>query len=229
MTLYDAFVGFMAGEGIGRDALSGRAWHGIDHDRILIAATTNAARDRFAIATGDDGLTGTRHDEIVLGGPGRDTLTGRGGRDHIAGGTDADVLRGEAGGDFLFGGAGDDVLDGGRGADRLDGGAGADRFVFAATADSTPRAGAADRITDFSAPQGDLIDLSAIDADTGRRGDQPFRLIGDRPFSGAAGELRAVQRGDDTRLTGDTDGDGRADLLILLSGAPVLSAADVLL
>jgi serralysin len=46
-------------------------------------------------------------------------------------------------------------------------------------------------ITDFAAD--DKIDLSTVDADSGRAGLQPFTWIGSRAFYGEAGQLRIQQ------------------------------------
>ena len=58
---------------------------------------------------------------------------------------------------FLTGNDGDNSLDGGRGHDVLTGGAGADTFVFGLSS-------GADTIADFSATDGDTIDLQAYHA-----------------------------------------------------------------
>ncbi len=84
------------------------------------------------------------------------------------------------------------MLRGGAGKDTLTGGIGGDRFVFAATGDSVTGANA-DRITDFSRAQGDRIDLSAIDANTGAAGNQAFTFIGSGAFTHHAGQLRACR------------------------------------
>ena len=69
------------------------------------------------------------------------------------------LLAGFDGNDQLIGGAAADVLIGGAGADTLTGGAGADRFVL----DRPGRnAAAADRITDFSAAQGDRLVIDRV-------------------------------------------------------------------
>ena len=53
--------------------------------------------------------------------------------------------------------------------------------------------------------------------------------IGGNAFSGAAGELRWSLRGGLTVVEADLDGDGIADLSILLEQAPILSEADFIL
>jgi Ca2+-binding RTX toxin-like protein len=70
----------------------------------------------------------------------------------------ADTLTGDAGANAIVGGGGADAINGGGGADTLTGGAGADTFVF------TPGQAGASVITDFSAAQGDKIDLTAFSA-----------------------------------------------------------------
>jgi hypothetical protein len=84
-------------------------------------------------------------------------------------------------------------------------------------------------IVDFSARQNDLIDLSAIDADSRRSGDQRFDFIGAGAFTKDAGQLRAFTSNDLTIVEGDVDGNGRADFQIALDGIVRLSDGDFLL
>lgn len=136
-----------------------------------------------------------------------------------------DTLTGTTAANTLNGGAGADVLYGAAGLDTLTGGAGADRFVYTASSETTVGANA-DRILDFS--QGDdVIDLSAIDANTTLSGNQDFSFIGASAFSNVAGQLRAVQVGADIHIFGDTNGDGTADFQIILASSSVsLGAGD---
>jgi len=71
------------------------------------------------------------------------------------------------------------------------GGVGADVFALLALKDTIVNPAGQDTIGDFSALAGDLIGLSALDADTGTGGDQAFTFIGNAAFS-AAGQARAV-------------------------------------
>ena len=128
-----------------------------------------------------------------------------------------------AGNDSVIGGQGADVLIGGAGADTLVGGGGADRFVYEALSDSP--LGGADRLG-FVKADGDLIDLSAIDANLTAAGDQSFVFIGAAAFSGIAGQLRASVSGGLTIVEGDVNGVGGADLRIVLTGAVALTASD---
>lgn len=158
-------------------------------------------------------------------------LQGGAGNDTLDGGTGNDRLFGGAGNDRLIGGQGNDRLIGGLGADVLTGGAGADVFVFTSLADS--RVGSADLITDFRCGT-DRIDLSAIDADARLRGHQDFDFEGLGPLQcGEPGQLiyRHVQTGGgrETQILLDTNGDGRAEALIRLSGMLTLTEADFIL
>ncbi|MBW8727460.1 MAG: hypothetical protein JF625_20210 [Inquilinus limosus] len=128
----------------------------------------------------------------------------------------------------LSGGAGSDKLVGSAGTDIFIGGAGADRFQFNLASDSVvgPKA---DRITDFSHAQGDRIDLSVIDANTGAAGNQAFTFIGTGLFTHHAGELRFAFNGADTTIAGDVDGNGTSDFHITLTGHIVLAAVDFVL
>ncbi|MFC3077023.1 calcium-binding protein [Phenylobacterium terrae] len=118
---------------------------------------------------------------------------------------------------YLYGLGGNDTLDGGAGADHLHGGAGGDRFVVSSAAHSS--AAAPDRVLDFNPGEGDLIDVSAVDADPGQGGDQAFAFVA--AFSGTAGQVRAVVDAglNQTRLEFDLNGDGAGqEMVILLTG-----------
>ena len=84
----------------------------------------------------------------------------------------------------------------------------------------------ADRITDFSHAQGDRIDLSGIDANTGAAGNQAFRFLGTGAYTHHAGEMHYYVSGSDTFVSGDVNGDGVSDFSIVLSGRLILAAGD---
>ena len=175
---------------------------------------------------------------IGTGNASRNTLISRAGSDSLFGGDGVDTL---------IGGAGDDLLDGGTSLDtvsyvtasvgvtvdlRLAGqqdtvgaGRGADTFVFQALSDIAD----GDLIADFSQAQGDIIDLSAIDADATVAGQQTFTFIGTTTFSGAAGagcEIRfEAGSGRNLVVQGDVDHDGLADFQFLVT-TPTLAASD---
>ncbi len=78
--------------------------------------------------------------------------------------------------------------------------------------------------------QGDKIDLSAIDANTGVAGNQAFTFIGSGLYTGVAGQLRAVNTGPGvTTVAGDINGDGVSDFHIRLTGNLALVAGDFVL
>lgn len=144
-----------------------------------------------------DGMVGANlNGNLFLAGDGNDRLLLGGGDDEGRGGKGADRLTG------------------GQGADLLAGGQGADRFIYLSVGDST--VAVSDRIADLA--ERDRIDLSAIDADLGAAGDQGFRIV--RRLTGDAGQMTVKFREADghTEVLGDVDGDGAADLRILLTG-----------
>lgn len=154
--------------------------------------------------------TGSASKDLMLGNDAANTLTGLGGNDRFFAREGDDTVRGGDGSDEIHGQGGDDLLVGGAGADTLEGGSGADTFVFETLSDSA--AGAADTLLDFTSGE-DVIDLSAIDADTTLDGDQDFH------FGGSGAGALWVESG---TLLGDVDGDGVADLAIDLGGAPLV-------
>lgn len=161
--------------------------------------TFNSIED--AIGTSyNDTLRGDSFGNNLEGGSGNDILWGRGG---------SDLLLGGYGSDELVGGSGNDYLIGGRGHDILNGGTGRDLFIFESINDSVVGTNR-DIIEDFIRSENDKIDLSKIDADTSARGNQAFHFIGTKSFSGDAGELRYSGN----IISGDVNGDGRADFQI---------------
>jgi RTX calcium-binding nonapeptide repeat (4 copies)/Lipase (class 3) len=108
----------------------------------------------------DASLFGYR--SFILGGFGSDTITGGTGDDLIDGGWSDDTLYGGAGADQIAGGKGNDVLSGQSGKDTLFGGSNADRFIFGGLSIGDANAGVFDSIKDYSAGEGDVIDISAI-------------------------------------------------------------------
>ncbi|HEY8277857.1 MAG TPA: PQQ-dependent sugar dehydrogenase, partial [Methyloceanibacter sp.] len=148
-------------------------------------------------AIGTDQLAGV---ENVIGGFASDILIG-----DIA----ANVLLGNGGRDVLAGGNGADTLSGGLGEDRLVGGADNDRFDFNRVKEAG-KGSHRDNIVDFHRSQNDMIDLTGIDANTHKGGNQAFKFIGLHGFTHHAGELRVSRH----VLQGDVNGDGKADFEI---------------
>lgn len=159
--------------------------------------------------------------ERVQGGTGADTIIGNIG---------ANILMGGAGNDSLDGGRGDDTIIGGTGRDRLIGGQGADLFQFMGLGDSGLGA-ARDIIVDFSQTPGarDKISVTFIDAVASTLDDEAFVLTtgnGTGAFTNTEGELRWFQNASQTIIEMDTDGDGGANMQIILQGLYSLDALD---
>jgi len=184
--------------------------------------------------TGNDTLNGTANadtinglagNDIITGLAGNDTLNGGTGNDTVDGGDGDDTLNGGGGTDILLGGAGNDILIGSTGRTSMTGGAGADRFQFGANiAEIGTAAATRDIIVDFSAAQLDIIDLSAIDANTRVNGNQAFTFIGSAAFTDI-GQLRYANG----VLEGNVDRNLGADFAITLQFSPVITAADLVL
>ena len=192
-----------------------------------------AAADTAFGQAGDDMLYGRGGDDLLLGGDnadrlfgdaGQDSLNGQAGNDMLYGGADTDQLVGGSGNDTLYGEAGSDSIDGGSGIDQLYGGAGGDVFTFN-NGDSGATVATADIIRDYSRAQGDFISLQRIDAIAGGANDA-FSFIGTAAFSNVAGQLRYEVVGGETRVLGDIDGNGVADVVIRIIGVHTLTTAD---
>ena len=222
--------------------LTGQSSGGAGKDSLVSIenVTGSAFRD---VLTGDAGanvLLGGGNSDIIDGGAGDDVMNGEAGTDLVSYasaasgvtvslalstaqntvGAGIDTLSGFedlTGSKFADNLSGDSVanrLTGGGGADTLTGGAGKDRFVYLATSDSTRSN--TDLITDLAAA--DILDLSAIDANTSLAGDQAFSLTG--AFSGIAGQYTLAFNAvtGQTQLLADVNGDSRADFALLFTG-----------
>ena len=178
--------------------------------------------------TSDSSGTGNSKSNVLIGNTGSNTLKGGGGNDRIYGHDGDDLLNGGTGNDQLMGGAGNDRLVGHLGKDTHAGGSGADIFEFGAASHSRPGADNRDIILDFSRIEGDKVDLSRIDADSGRSGDQEFIFIGNNAFTNKAAQIHVVQTPEALILEGDTNGDGVADFQIALQGVREFGIQDLI-
>jgi Ca2+-binding RTX toxin-like protein len=214
------FITFNAG---GFDAL------GEQGDDILFGNTNQnllsggLGNDFLSGDAAGDFLFGDAGDDSLIGGADGDQLFGGDGFDKLDGGADADRLSGGGDDDVLIGGAGVDVLNGGLGTDFLTGGTEADNFDFNSIKDSVKGLDR-DQILDFSHAEGDRIDLATIDANTHKGGNQAFHFIGAHKFGHHDGELR--YKGN--VLSGDVNGDGRADFEIHIDVASLLKGDFIL-
>lgn len=182
-----------------------------DFDDTIVNRGSIATAATVALDVGG-GNDSVRNDGTITG----HILLGAGNDVYRGAGTVSGAIWGGAGDDVIVGGAAADRINGGEGRDRLTGGAGDDVFDFDGLTDSGATVATADRITDFTA--GDVIRLTAIDADTTLTGDQAFTFVGTDAFSGVAGELRAQVSGANTILFADADGDMTADFAVMLLG-----------
>jgi Ca2+-binding RTX toxin-like protein len=159
---------YVSGEA-GNDTLYGnlgddRLWGDVGDDHIY----GGGGGDRIGGNDGDDTLEGNGGDDIIRGDEGNDVIYGD---DFFSegGAPGNDVLHGGNGDDALYGQDGDDRLLSGRGNDTLSGGAGADVFEYRMSDLTTLtwpggslQIHLVDTITDFSAAEGDRIDLGSL-------------------------------------------------------------------
>lgn len=211
-------VNLMLGAGTGGDA-EGDTLTGIE---VLVGSNF------------DDTLTGDDNVNALNGGLGNDTLVGNGGNDKLIGEKGDDTIDGGDGNDVIGGSDGNDTISGGNGADKILGGVGTDTLTGGADGDSfffttvaeAGRDGLGDVITDFTSGS-DQIDLSLIDASKTLTGDQAFTFIDAAAFGKHAGELRYDQSAG--LLSGDVNGDGKADFTVHLGAGTTLLGTDIIL
>jgi Ca2+-binding RTX toxin-like protein len=157
---------------------------------------------------------------------GNDSISGSASNDVLLGYQGNDELNGKLGNDTLIGGLGDDLLIGNSGKDKLTGGLGKDIFDFN-TYLEIGKGASSDSILDFTHSQHDKIDLSSIDANSKIAGNQAFNFIGSKAFDGKPSEIHFIKG----ILSGDTNGDKVADfeLSITLVGVTTLVSQDFVL
>ena len=173
------------------------------------------------------GLTSVEGTLVVKGAGGADSLYGSGFGDSLGGGDGDDLVSGENGADLLAGNAGRDTMTGG---------ADADSFFYSATSDSAKKKALRDTITDFKAGI-DKVDLTFVDADQVKDGDQAFKFIRKEgaAFKSKPGGLifdqidKAGKAKDMTVIYADTNGDQKADMAIQLKGLVDLQKTDFFL
>ena len=154
----------------------------------------------------------------VIGSSGADIIKANANAVNIINSGDSnDQVRGGALNDQINGGNGNDKIIGFTGADTLTGGAGADQFRYLFASDST--VGARDHITDFLAGT-DKFNFSLLDADPVAAGRQALTFIDTLAFSATGtAQVRYGVSGADLLVQVDLDGNGTADMEIVLDGA----------
>lgn len=202
---------FLAGLDAGNDRYHGGS--GIDsvsYAGALSGVTVNLAKG-FAVSSDGGDAAGIGTDKL------RDI-------ENATGGDGNDTLIGNSAANVLDGGNGDDLIIGGSKADTLSGGAGKDSFKFLKVSDSSVVAH--DVITDFTA--GDLIDLSAIDAQKGLSKNDSFSFVGDSSAVTADNANGALWF-ENGMLYGSTDADIDAEFQLELTGVVALTEASIVL
>jgi hypothetical protein len=89
----------------------------------------------------------------------------------------------------------------------------------------------ADRITDFTLGQ-DRLNFAKLDGNAAAAGDQAFGFVGTAAFtSSGLGQIRYQDSGADLIVQADVNGDGAADMEVVLQwlGGQALSIADFVL
>jgi len=117
---------------------------------------------------------------------------------------------------------------GGDGKDTYTGGAGRDLYDFNTVNDSRVGSTVRDVVTDFGYGQ-DKVDLSGVDADATRTGDQAFHWVGGAAFTtGHPGEVGWFTSGANTVIQASTDNDAAAEFQLQPNGisGPSLAATD---
>ncbi|MBO3762530.1 calcium-binding protein [Ciceribacter sp. L1K22] len=206
---------------------SGNDTYYVDNSGDVVVEAANAGTD--TVRSSISHTLAANVENLILSGSGNLNGNGNTLANALTGNSGNNILKGLVGDDTLRGEAGNDQLTGGSGADKLYGGSGADRFIFTATSDSTVSSTSRDMIYDFSRSQGDKIDLSAIDASTKSSGNQAFSFVGEKAYSGKAGELRYVNSGGDTYVYADVNGDKASDFAIRIDANIDLVKGDFIL
>ncbi len=173
------------------------------------------ANDGLSGLDGNDVLEGREDGDLLNGGTGKDTASYANSGDVVTaslenplinsgdalGDTYASIerLEGSRFNDTLTGNSGANRLTGRSGKDTLRGKGGKDVFAYTSANDSIPGTVNRDEIIGFnpgkSSTAVDKIDVAAIDAKSGKNGNQKFTFIGTKGFSGKKGELRLKKIG----------------------------------
>jgi Ca2+-binding RTX toxin-like protein len=205
--------------GLGADAMIG----GLGNDVFVVDdfgdTTTEAAGEGYDIVrTALDGwVLADNIEALELQGSADIDGQGNGLANNLQGNSGGNTLFGGAGVDTINGNDGDDEIIGGTGNDLLRGGLGADVFIvnhaFAGTLET-------DQVYDFSAAEGDILDLSGAFAGT-------LSLVSS--FGKQAGEMTLTFAGGITTLRLDVTGDGKVDYQMKINGDVTGESGDWLL
>ena len=194
-------------------------------DRVGETVTELAGEGTDTVITSVSLTAAANVENITLGGNASFQAIGNGLNNVLIGNGGNNVISGLDGADTLTGMNGNDTLTGGLGLDTMTGGIGDDTFVFNDVLESGITAPTRDIIAGFNV--GDLIKVSAIDANTLVALDQDFVLDTDASFS--TGEFSIVVSGSDTIVNFNNDADVAAEMTFIVTGYTALTAADFIL
>jgi Ca2+-binding RTX toxin-like protein len=153
-------------------------------------------------------VNGTSGDDVIKAGNTTNTINAGDGVDFMRGGMLADIINAGGGNDKIYGFGGADVLTGGGGVDQ---------FRYLETTDSGFGANS-DRITDFTIGT-DKLDFRLFDPNSATPEYELFSFVGTGAFTGGgAASIRYTGSGADLLLQVDVNGDGVADMEIILQG-----------
>jgi hypothetical protein len=160
------------------------------------------------------------YEELLAASASSATVNGDG-TAYDTGANDDDLILGANGANHLSGGAGKDMLIGLKGKDMLKGGAGGDLFVFTDAADSHGQS--TDHVSDFGNGH-DRLDFESLLTNGA------FTLLDQgADFDSVGAEIRWSHAGSNTIVQADINGDGAADIKILLNGKLDLTSSDFIL
>jgi serralysin len=149
---------------------------------------------------------------------------------------DGHMARGNIANALLFEGNTDSAIENAKGSNSTDtmiayqvanhftGNGGIDSFKWMATGDAGTGA-LADTVLDF-ARSTDKIDFTNLDANPATAGHNAFAFIGTAAFHTVAGEVRYDVTGGSAHIFADADGNGTADMEIILSNVTTLAGTD---
>lgn len=191
------------------------------------SSVTGNAGDNFIYAWGSSTLRGGSGDDLMLAYTGRNLLIGGSGDDQLYV-YDSEWVGFHPARDTLRGGSGDDILIGDEGADCLIGGTGADVFTYDEVLDSVleeyrDEIRAGDHAKAFEKPgaaKGDLIDVSAIDANIDTAEFENFVFGGT-----GAGTISVVDQGVNSLVRGNINDDADFEFQILIRDGCVHASA----
>lgn len=193
----------------GRDTIRETAAGGLDTVQSSASLTLAANVENLRL-TGTTALSGA----------------GNGLDNRMDGNSGNNLLRGFAGDDSIYGGAGSDTLVGGSGKDLLSGGDDSARDVFVFNSYGEAGRGATRDTVSFFSHGIDDIDLRGIDANTRSAGDQAFAFGGTKATKNG---IWLTDDGRDVIVSGDVNGDGRADFEIAVVRIDTLDKGDFFL